>query len=702
MFRPNVKLVLEPGAGARIVDEVHQRTLTLTPTEGRILALIGPGTTTDSLAAAAKGAGIDVEAAQVEALLSRLRANELIDFTPSPGKLGPVALLPDDVVPAFRSDLHVAAAPKPGLMLVTDKKRDRSFTLYDFEVHIARLLDGRHRVTQVIELAGRIGIPITPESLGKFISQMKAYGFIAESAPVAPPAEDPTWPSRSEWSSEIRELYQSALRQFRLGRPGHAIEYLDALVEIRPDTPEAIELKKRVEASLDSGPVMEVSFEDLHGVEEPMPELTAAADVLTGGGPQLTMPAAALGEKPLSPSGTASALKPPPAPEGPRLATIALPPPAASAPSPAPSAPVALGDMLPTPSGKSRALGERFTKPFTLGEASFAKPAEGGAAKPGESAADLAPKPSAPRLTDEIAPLALPVAPKPSAPIYGKPIFGRPLEKPAEPKPSPIFSKPVEPEAAPKPPAPLFSKPAEPEAAPKPPAPLFSKPAEPEAAPRPPAPLFSKPARRRRGRPLRSSRSRRSRSLRRDRRRPSSRPRFLPRRSRSRCSRGRPLPTPRLFHRSRRKRLRSTPTRLRRRRRWSAFPPKATPRLRRPSCRCARPLRRPSPLPLRERAPHGRYLRGPLRPGSPPRPPRSRRAKRRRWSAPARSRRPSSSSPRSSPRRTHHAHRRPRWPSRAPTRLLRRAPLARSPPRSTPMARRCCARRRRRPTAHAR
>ncbi|MBL8956829.1 MAG: hypothetical protein JNK82_39010 [Myxococcaceae bacterium] len=287
MFRPHVKLVLEPGAGARIVDEQTKRTLTLTPTEGRLLALIGPGATAESLAAAAKGAGIDLELKQVEALLTRLAANELIDYAPSPeARATQAALLPDDVVPAFRTDLGVAPAPKAGLMLVTDKKRDRSFTLYDFEVHIARLLDGHHTVAQVIERSAKIGMPVTPESLGKFIGQMKAYGFIQEGvlAPKASPAEaSELWAARSQWSAEIRELYQSALRQFRVGRPGHALEYLDALLEIRPDTPEAIELKKRVEQSLDSGPVMELSFEDLHGVDDPMPELVAAAEPLLGG-----------------------------------------------------------------------------------------------------------------------------------------------------------------------------------------------------------------------------------------------------------------------------------------------------------------------------------------------------------------------------------------------------------------------------------
>src|SRR6185369_11487076 len=111
------------------------------------------------------------------------------------------------------------------------------------------------------------------------------------------------------------ELYQSAVRQFRQGRAGQALEYLTTLLEVRPDTPEAIELKQRVEAQLAAGQATEVSFEDLHGVEEPMPSITGAGDVLTGGGPVVAL--GSVGEKPLAP---------------------------------------ALGDLPPTPSGKMRAL----------------------------------------------------------------------------------------------------------------------------------------------------------------------------------------------------------------------------------------------------------------------------------------------------------------------------------------------------------
>lgn len=266
-FRPDVKLVLEPGAAGRIVDEQRERSLALTPTEGRIVALLDAGSTAQSLTATAKAAGLDVDGAQVEALLTRLSAQGFVDYDgPAVSKLRDDELLPDDVVPGFRPDLKVSPGEKANLVQVSDPSTNRSFTLYDFEVHIARLLDGRHTVTEVIALAAKIGIPMTAQSLTKFVGQMKAYGFLSKGPAVPAPGEGGTWPTRAQWSPDVRELYQSALRLFRQGRPQHALEYLDVLLEIEPETPEALELKQRLLAHLSSGEeTVEVSFEDLHG-----------------------------------------------------------------------------------------------------------------------------------------------------------------------------------------------------------------------------------------------------------------------------------------------------------------------------------------------------------------------------------------------------------------------------------------------------
>ena len=82
-FKPSVKLVLEAGASARIIDSSSKRMLVLTPTEGRVLSLLMPGTTEESLATSARGAGFEVEPKQIQALLMRLKANGFLDYSPA-------------------------------------------------------------------------------------------------------------------------------------------------------------------------------------------------------------------------------------------------------------------------------------------------------------------------------------------------------------------------------------------------------------------------------------------------------------------------------------------------------------------------------------------------------------------------------------------------------------------------------------------
>ena len=65
----------------------------------------------------------------------------------------------------------------------------------------------------------------------------------------------------------------------RCGADG--LEYLDMLMEIQPDTPEAIELKQRVEKQLDAGAEAETNFEMLYGIgDDPLPTLTPLASML--------------------------------------------------------------------------------------------------------------------------------------------------------------------------------------------------------------------------------------------------------------------------------------------------------------------------------------------------------------------------------------------------------------------------------------
>ena len=171
-----------------------------------------------------------------------------------------------DIVPRLRPDLSMDPRQgEPGLFQVAiNDGSGRSFTLYDFEVSISRMLDGRRAASQLIEAAGKIGIPVTLESLRKFIRQLRAYGFIEEIPVVA--VGEAGWAPRAEWRPEVRELFQSALRTFRNDRPTEARGYVEALLQIEPDVPEAQALLARIEERILSGEASPLpAFNQLHG-----------------------------------------------------------------------------------------------------------------------------------------------------------------------------------------------------------------------------------------------------------------------------------------------------------------------------------------------------------------------------------------------------------------------------------------------------
>lgn len=140
-----------------------------------------------------------------------------------------------------------------GLFEVGVRGEARTFTMYDFEVSIARMLNGRRSVSELIEAAGRIGIPVSLESFRKFARQLEIYGFLVIADVASPRLDEGPWVPRAEWKPEVRELFQSALRTFRKDRPVEARGYVEALLEIQPDVPEAIELLARIEERINAG-----------------------------------------------------------------------------------------------------------------------------------------------------------------------------------------------------------------------------------------------------------------------------------------------------------------------------------------------------------------------------------------------------------------------------------------------------------------
>lgn len=147
---------------------------------------------------------------------------------------------PDDVVPRFRADLRVARGSSAAFLDVSDPAAGRTFTLREFELSIARLLDGRRTVAEVIEGGARLGIPIDARSLRQFTRQMARYGFLAAPGEGGEAArEGGTWDAREPWDEETRALFQTGQRLLRLGRNAEAAAYLEAILDGHPAHPEA-------------------------------------------------------------------------------------------------------------------------------------------------------------------------------------------------------------------------------------------------------------------------------------------------------------------------------------------------------------------------------------------------------------------------------------------------------------------------------
>ncbi|MFN0061496.1 MAG: hypothetical protein ACKVPX_03115 [Myxococcaceae bacterium] len=281
---------------------------------------------------------------------------------PPPGRSGQTApkpkLEPGTLLPRFRADLQVGKRA-PGLFDVYDPRSGKTFQLYDFELSLARMLDGKRKAQEVVDEGLRLGIPIALDSLAKFVRQLGRYGFLAAANEPGPPsASAPTWEKRDNWDPGIRELHQTGIRLLRVGRPSEAKSYFEAMLETDPQNRVAAEMLAVAEHQIAHGapgiaplptrttsseiPLVEATPEVLDGSDESEPPrrqrtsriglwVTVGVLLVAGGG------AAALFQLTAAPEMRAT----PPTREPVRTRP---PPTAATAPSP-PSPPV-----VPTPS----------------------------------------------------------------------------------------------------------------------------------------------------------------------------------------------------------------------------------------------------------------------------------------------------------------------------------------------------------------
>jgi hypothetical protein len=137
---------------------------------------------------------------------------------------------------------------------VEDPKTGKRFQLYDFEVSLARMLNGRRQALEIVEEGSRLGIPITLETLHTFLRQLERYGFLVPDDGREAPVTEGPWDKRDSWDPALRELYQGGLRLLRVGRPAEAKSYFEAMLETDPQNPQALEMCALAEYQIVHGP----------------------------------------------------------------------------------------------------------------------------------------------------------------------------------------------------------------------------------------------------------------------------------------------------------------------------------------------------------------------------------------------------------------------------------------------------------------
>lgn len=280
-LKPTVKLESGP-TGSRLVDSVSGRSLALSDTEAMLLEFWDGTADVAALVKAAGAASLALDAPQVAVFMTRLTKAGFL-AAPLSGEVPKAQGLdtPSATVPKVRLDLQVSKVPEAqGIFLVRDPVGGRTFSLFDFELSVARMLDGKRTAQDVIDGANKIGIAVKLESLRDFVTSLRAYHFVDESGTAAPAAEVGTWPKRKSWDPKVRELFQAALKASREGRKADALSVLDELLRLDADNAEAKELKARQSAA-GATPDVGLGFMELHGDLVAAPARTNTDEKLT-------------------------------------------------------------------------------------------------------------------------------------------------------------------------------------------------------------------------------------------------------------------------------------------------------------------------------------------------------------------------------------------------------------------------------------
>lgn len=290
---------LRQGSSSTVLfDRETGRQLPVSADEAWVLSLLEDGTSPEGVTHEARRRGRPVDADLVDAILERFlgegvlsRADEPVTVVVDPSILKPSAPHAPKApagktrqVTAFRSDLKIAKTTRGDETLheVEDPGTGRRLYLKDFELSIARMLDGQRTFDQVLHAAARLGIQVNDESLEKIVRQLELCGLLGQRPREegAPPTDSRSWQPREAWAQEVRELFQDGLRMLRRGKPRSARNCFLAILKLDPGNVEANELLGFLDeqvaeevADADDQPDQDVNVEEVDAEESaPSPE----------------------------------------------------------------------------------------------------------------------------------------------------------------------------------------------------------------------------------------------------------------------------------------------------------------------------------------------------------------------------------------------------------------------------------------------
>jgi hypothetical protein len=152
-----------------------------------------------------------------------------------------------DTVPNLREDLVVARGEAPGQFEVRDPRGGGALVLHDVELSVARMLDGRRRVSEVLENAERLGIPVDLDGLSRFVRTLERQRFLGPRGSAAGGATR-SRPPRKVWDAGTRERFQAGMKLVRTGRPDEAVPLFQQLLAADPANAEAQEMLSLIAA----------------------------------------------------------------------------------------------------------------------------------------------------------------------------------------------------------------------------------------------------------------------------------------------------------------------------------------------------------------------------------------------------------------------------------------------------------------------